>query len=270
MTNHSYEIVEYSADSFAQMLYRKSRDILPGVHEEDRNSRIRYFIRYFSDLSARTILFETDYIDHDFFDDFSAYYISCFLPYQRICSRMHFFDIPFNRDQFRALLTGNQSLLTREALQAHYLGFIVVKPLPVTVIGKTCLKTYPPDGGRRHFPISRRYDAHLFGIPLAVDTLAFQQQDSVVAACASSALWAVFQGTGKLFHHHIPSPVEITRMALTNPQSEERTLPNKGLFPEEIACAIRQVGLEPFPMGVKTSTALKVIFIRISRLEFPF
>ncbi|MGO9122599.1 MAG: hypothetical protein ACLQPD_33910 [Desulfomonilaceae bacterium] len=170
---------------------------------------------------------------------------------------MHFFDAHFTKDQFHAFLAGDQELITPSYLQSHYLGFMVIKPLPVAVIGKTCLRTYPDDGERRHFPISREYEAHLFGIKLTVNTLAFQQQDSVVAACASSALWAVFQGTGTLFHHHIPSPVEITRMALANTQSEARTLPNPGLYPAEIGCVIRSVGLEPFPIEAKDEFNLK-------------
>ncbi|MGO9572076.1 MAG: hypothetical protein ACLP5H_31525 [Desulfomonilaceae bacterium] len=246
-----YEVVAYSETTFTDLLYGDSRKMLAKVGEQERKRRIRYFIRYFRDLSAQTIIREKEYIDHDFFDDFSAYYVSCFRPYGRLCSRLHFFNLPFTSDEFCSLLGGETSPITPDKLQDHYLGFIVVKPLPVAVVGKTCLRTYSDDPVRRHFPISRTYEAHLFGPTLTVDTLAFQQQDSVVAACASSALWAVFQGTGKLFHHRIPSPVEITRLALANPQSEARTLPNKGLYPAEIACAIRGVGLEPFPIEAK-------------------
>ncbi len=70
--------------------------------------------------------------------------------------------------------------LRQKDLQDGYLGFIVVKPLPRTIIGRTCLKTYDSKGGTRHFPIVRRYPVHLFGIPLRVETLAFQEQDQAV------------------------------------------------------------------------------------------
>ena len=36
--------------------------------------------------------------------------------------------------------------MSTETLQKNYLGFIVVKPLPSTVVGRTCLKTYDDDG----------------------------------------------------------------------------------------------------------------------------
>jgi hypothetical protein len=87
----------------------------------------------------------------------------------------------------------------------------------------------------------------LFGLLLKVDTLAFQEQDQVAAACATSALWSVFQGTGILFQHPIPSPVEITNIASAHSPLETRTLPNKnGLNIAQMAHAIKSVGLEPF------------------------
>ena len=33
-----------------------------------------------------------------------------------------------------------------------------------------------------------------------------------MAACATSALWSLFQKTAKIFQHSIPSPVEITKI----------------------------------------------------------
>ena len=48
---------------------------------------------------------------------------------------------------------------------------------------------------------------------LRVKSLSFQEQDHEVAACATSALWSIFHGTGKMFQHPILSPVEITKVA---------------------------------------------------------
>jgi len=74
-------------------------------------------------------------------------------------------------------------------LDSNYLGFMVLKPLPQTIVGRTCFKTYPDDGNRRHFPTLHKYSSNLFGLPLTVNSLAYQEQDKVVAACATSALW---------------------------------------------------------------------------------
>jgi hypothetical protein len=136
------------------------------------------------------------------------------------------------------------------------LALFVVKPLPQTVIGRTCLKTYPPEAARV-YPTTRFYEANLFGIPLRVETLAYQEQDSVAAACATSALWSAFHGTGKLFQHTIPSPIEITKSATQNFLAEMRSLPNKGLTLEQMAHAVKNIGLEPFKIGVSNLEWLK-------------
>ncbi|MBN1900638.1 hypothetical protein JW926_04845 [Candidatus Sumerlaeota bacterium] len=136
--------------------------------------------------------------------------------------------------------------LDNQKIQDSYLGFIIIRPLPGSVIGRTCLRTYPPDGGRRRFPVTRTYHANLFGIKLEIESLAFQEQDQTVAACATSALWSSFQKTGMLFQHAISSPVEITKAANEKFPLASRGLPSHGLTAEQMAAAIRSVGLEPY------------------------
>jgi len=83
-----------------------------------------------------------------------------------------------------------------------------------------------------------------------VTSLAFQEQDQVVAACATSALWSALQATGALFHHPMPSPVEITRAATEHLPTTTRTFPNRGLSMAMMAHGIRNVGLEPYLVNV--------------------
>jgi hypothetical protein len=239
----AFEVYPYSIDKLVELL-SKSSLATPGVVAEKLH-RV-YFEGYFGDLGAGTILIENHYIDKDFLEDYAAYYVRCFHRYRRFCSRLHFFRNNFVAADVEALLEGGTNgQLTQEILQENYLGFVVVKPLPRTIIGRTCLRTYPEDGGRRSYPIVREYEAHPFGIRLGVHSLAFQEQDQVAAACATSALWSAFQGTGKLFQHPIPSPVEITRAATKDFPLETRSLPNHGLTLPQIAHAIQSVGLEP-------------------------
>ena len=132
-------------------------------------------------------------------------------------------------------------------LNAAYIGFVVVKPLPTTIIGRTCLRTY--DGKGRNFPITRDYRASLFGINLKIKSIAFQEQDTVAAACATSALWSAFHCTGEVFHHHIPSPVEITTAAKVGSIELTKVLPSEGLTYPELAQGVKSVGLEPLIIG---------------------
>lgn len=260
-----FEVCEYSIAALEQLIASKSSsspDIISGkLHK-------LYFDGYFSDIKARTIVVENYYIDHDYLEDFAGYYVRCFSPYERTCTRLHFFDTSFTKDIFNKFLKAESEELDCNKLQSAYLGFIVVKPIPQTAIGRTCLKTYESEN-RRHFPITRWYKASLFGLDLKVKTLAFQEQDKAVAACATSALWSVFHGTGMLFQHPILSPVEITKAATEQFPIESRTMPNKGLSAAMMARAIRNVGLEPFLVNVQDEYILKSTLYAYLRGEIP-
>lgn len=213
-----------------------------------------YFKEYFEELGAKTIVVEEDYIDRDYLEDYAAYYDRCFQNYGRRTLRLHFFDLEFDEEVFVTAVTAGEGCAQEKSLQDAYLGFVVVKPLPQSVVGRTCLRTYPNDGGRRHFPCLRTYDVNLFGMQLKVRSLAYQEQDTVVAACATSALWSCLQGTGKLFQHPIPPPVEITNWAAEHmPENlgavSSRAFPNNGLTASQMAYAVRRVGLEPMVIG---------------------
>lgn len=254
----TYAVHPYHIDKLIALLVERSDNrASPFVVKEKLHTE--YFKEYFSStgVNAHTIVVENDYVDRDFLDDFAGYYVRCFQEYRHTCSRLHFFDFDFSEAEFTEAISG-KGVLTDAKLQEGYLGFVVVKPLPQTIIGRTCLKTYSPDAGRRVFPFIRKYDANLFGIPLHVEqTLAFQEQDSVVAACASSALWSAFHATGIMFHHRIPSPVEITNSATKYLPLETRTFPNQGLSALQMSYAIREVGLEPVYFDTKHEATLK-------------
>lgn len=242
-----FEIHAFSHDKLIQLLAENSEASEEVVRKKQHAA---YFEEYFRAIHPESILVEHGYIDRDFLEDYSGFYVRCFRDYASVCTRLHFFSCAVTKATINMLLRGQHSDRFKSTLQKHYLGFIVVKPLPRSIIGRTCLKTYP-DEGRRSFPILRPYSVNLFGLPLEIkETLAFQEQDTVAAACATSALWSTFQGTGRKFQHSIPSPVEITRAALARFPMNERDLPNHGLFSWQMAHAISSVGLEPYPITI--------------------
>ena len=142
------------------------------------NNHTHYFQSYFGHegIAAKTILIESHYIDKYFLDDYAGFYVRCFDHYVRVCSRLHFFKNEFSKTDFSKLLLDENSGFKIENLKKNYLGFIVVKKLPITVIGRTCLDTYKAtEAELRKFPIKRDYKVNLFGIELEVETLAFQE-----------------------------------------------------------------------------------------------
>ncbi|MFZ3072217.1 MAG: hypothetical protein WA162_03125 [Thermodesulfobacteriota bacterium] len=261
-----YEVIQYNIEHLKDLFVKKAGSF---PHVVSNKSHLRFFDEYFKKLNTQTIVVENNYVDRDFLEDFTGYYARCFEDYKRKCVRLHFFNIVFTTEFFDSILSGICEKDADKKLQSAYLGFIVVKPLPQTIIGRTCLKTYPPEG-RRIFPSLRKYEVNLFGINLYLDSLAFQEQDKVVAACATSALWSAFHGTGKFFHHHIPSPVEITKLANTFPEEgNTRSLPSEGLTCAQMAYAIQRISLEPFLINIKDLNIMKTNVYAYLKLGIP-
>src|SRR2546426_772477 len=202
--------------------------------------RARYLCEYLKVIKAQTIVVEHDYTDGAYLDDYAHYYVKSFADYRRRCRRLHFFSRVFSKEELQVRLFGDDPERT---LQGSYLGFIVARPLPQAIIGRTAIATYPDDGGRRHYPVRLDYDANLFGTPLRINSLAFQEQDKVLAACATTALWSAFQKCADLFGTIAPSPAEITRLANTT-ESRSRALPSRGLTLGQMCRATNSVGLE--------------------------
>ncbi len=235
-------VLPYSYEALCELFAEHSSNSLAVVK---RKIQTEYFRGYFEELKAQTIVVETDYVDHDFLEDFAAYYVRCFATYSRYCTRIHFFGKPFDQDRFEGLFHADAEV--QELLRQSYLGFIVVRPVPERIIGRTCLATYSTaPSSERRFPTTRTCEASLFGLALQLPTIAFQEQDRAVSACATSALWSVFQGTGVRFHHRILSPAEITHRANARNPLDGRAFPaSDGLMFIQMADAVRSCELEP-------------------------
>jgi len=206
---------------------------------------------------------EREYTDADFLDDFAEYYIRCYPNYSRRCKRLHFFkETPLAEDVFSRLVRGAATKGEEDAFRESYLGFVVARPLPRAVIGRTVLRTYESDGGRRNYTCTRKYPVNLYGISLSVDSLAFQEQDTVLAACATVALWSCFQKTAKLFDTRTPTPAAITTVA-GQAIHLGRPIPSHGLISFEMCRAIRHYELEPELIDLRDRRFRSVPFISL-------
>ena len=217
------------------------------THEEDH---LNYLEGYLRSLGCRWIVIEDQYVDRDFLDDYANYYVKCFRPYERLCKRLHVFK-DLDTDGFSEYVSTGKGDIEFEDIQQSYLGFCVVKPLPETRIGRTLLATYPDtvkEGtekeGQRSIRCLDVHTPHIGGIQLTVRSLPFQEQDSVTAACATSAIWSALQCTARRFGYYAPTPFEITKSATLHYQ-QSRPFPNTGLNVSQICTAIISTGLEP-------------------------
>lgn len=236
-----YSVTPFSPQSLFEGLSNEHCD----SEQVALQDRAIYIGGYLSDLNAKTIVVENDYTDGDYLEDYVSYYARCYRDYNRRCKRLHFFDINFDELKLKEWITcGDKEAIIE--INRHYLGFVVARPLPLAVIGRTVLKTYPSILSNRHrcYTAVKEYQANLYGIQLSVASLAFQEQDTVLAACATVALWSAFHITSKLFESTSPRPAEITRSA-NGVESSSRAIPSHGLDIRQMAHAIRSLNLEP-------------------------
>ncbi|WAS91906.1 hypothetical protein [Nannocystis punicea] len=214
-------------------------------------AQVRYLESYLtnSEVGARGLLIEEDYVDRHFLHEFVAYYATMLEPPPGHCTRLHVFIQEIGEDTLDHWI---ESLSTkREELQLRiaemYLGFIVVRPLPFAPIGRTLLRPYPHNGlGRCYEPANTGHRVHFLGLDLAIKALPFQQQDQAVGACATTALWVALSRVMKADGHRAVTPKDVTDAA-TRHVVNGRAIPAvAGLSDEQVDSAVRAFGYEPY------------------------
>jgi hypothetical protein len=207
-----------------------------------------YLLSYLStdngdNLNCKTILVEDQYFSESYFHDYINYYVSCYAPILKTCQRVHFFSTPFGDTEFEVAINKHD-----DSIWEAYLGYVVIKPIPKGTIGATVLKHYdnhklPGDGKERDFFAVKDYYINLFGKNLRIDTMIYQEQDSIIGACATAALWFALHQLNRVFNIPVLSPAQITMAAGYRTDSMEPMIPSKGLTMAQVLKAIYSVNL---------------------------
>lgn len=191
------------------------------------SAQARYLRIYLADLGCTAAVVEPVYFDRDYLSEFQAFYSVSTRSYGNRCRRAHYFSGPsVDRAMLHGALAGDED--ASRQLQSHYLGFVVLRPIPTAPIGRTVLRWYPdltPATPRVTTP-SREYHAHVAGLRLTVRGLAWQQQDQGVGACATIALWSMLHSSAFDDYHAIPSTADITRFAHLTASLGARVFPS--------------------------------------------
>lgn len=266
--NSTYRLYEYKSFNDIIRIVKDS-----GIIDEqaETNEHIDYLNDYLECIGTKSFIFEPEYVDRDYMEDYTRYYAKCFQRYSKLCSRIIFFGEKFNQSELeKDIIEGNTEII--KSLQSNFLGFIVLRPLPKTILGKICLKTYPVNEySNRIFPVLRNYKIHFLGIELTIKSLAFQEQDNAIAACATSALWSALQGLGYGWgKNNTSSPSEITQNAKKIISDYSKNFfPNKGLQTSQMAHAIKEEGFEPLLTGFVNISYTKALIRAYMQAHIP-
>ena len=239
----SYRVSEYNKDYVIDFIRLKTG--WTGRDEVSNKPQLKYLFPYLEEdhIDVRSIVFENEYIDRNYLEDDSEYYVRCFNQHPKLCSRIHFFSCELDESNFISLLENEKDM---KSVEDNYIGYIVIRPIPNTFLAKICIKPYKALlSGSEYKLITKPNKVSLFGIQLNVDTISLQEQDKVVAACATSALWVLLNASQHVVDDRLPSPSAITKSATLLDSDGVRTFPNKGLRPEQVAKGLKNFGLEP-------------------------
>jgi len=210
--------------------------------------QLNYLCNYLENSSPepKTIIVEDKYVDRHYLEDYSEYYARCFTAHPRMCTRVHFFSFGFEEDEFLLALSEKEKDFELKLLES-YIGFVVIRPIPHTFLAKVCIKPNNEscnDKGSYKL-VTKKHRVSLFGLTLEVDTAAFLEQDKVVSACATSALWMLYSSSSHRPLGSLPSPSAITKSASSSSDNGVRTFPSTGLTPNQVAKSLQYFGLEP-------------------------
>jgi len=227
----------------------------PFLNPGEAHSQLSHVEQYVRQHGGRGVVVEHHYIDRDFMEEYSVFYSKSLTPYPNSCRRVSFFSLdPADlRREFKRLLKIRDQepfeAASKEFSEKHYLGFSVIKPLDGCPVGRTVLRCSPGKPQRGYtdlFPCACGYTAHLFGIPLIVQGLAFQQQDLGVSACATTALWSALQRARELEESVAATPAQITMRASQFALPFGRAMPSEGLSVEQMCQAAHSLGHAPY------------------------
>jgi hypothetical protein len=232
----SYLVSEFAKGELSNLVKECFGTDFPDIFKK---KQVDYIYRYLNDLQAKSVLLEPEYIDKDYLEDYNHYYVKCFGNNGFMSARLHFFSQVIDHQKMTDyLVTGDLEAV--KSIQDSYLGFVVIKPLSKTFIGRTCLKTYASinEANGRKRCLAREYKVDLFGIPLSVSTVAFQEQDKVVSACATTAIWSSLHAMYWKGVREIRSCSEITTNALNHINGSSNSFPNRELSNKQILRAL--------------------------------
>ncbi|HIJ84323.1 MAG: hypothetical protein HW380_2676 [Magnetococcales bacterium] len=255
-TDKRYQVGNFYPESFINLL---SELVNRPKSEVRKKLQVSYLIRYIQALIKEkphylnqvVMVTENKHEDRDNLMNYAEFdvFTSSDL-YQRHSKRIHFFHGRFLESQLDRIFDGfhDGNVPGTKDLADRYIGSVVIRINQGAFIAKTLLPHLKYLKEDAILPYLRSYKVGLFGILLEVkETIAWQEQDRVVAACASSSLWFTYHALQHdINSHRFPFPAGITLSATRDRKRTSSVFPNQGLTIPEMAQSIRSQGMEPY------------------------
>jgi len=207
---------------------------------------------------CKSIVVEKRYYDRDHARALSAFYSHSFRDVQKECTRLHFFSRRLSAVDLADLQDQPDS----------YLGFCVIRPFPVRKIGRTVLTRLRMQPALEFPTCHGNFKVNIGGSSLTVKGPAFMEQDTMVAACASVALWISTNTLAHRFGLTECSTTEITQRA-NEYLGHSRTMPSEGLTCEQMIHALRSMDYDPLFIEARSQDETKHLIYSYIESEIP-
>lgn len=178
-----------------------------------------------------SVVKEPRYIDADWRSQLARFYNGTFRRYPSVCHRLHFFTEPVPTD-----------LVNLSGFQESYRGYTILRPLPVSPVGRTMIAPPPELADGVRCEDSETID--LFGWPFRITAMPFISQDTQFMRCAHASLWMVLTHA-RMSHglpRHLPAAIHD---AASGGIMVGRQLPNDGPSGYQLFSAMDSLGLSP-------------------------
>jgi len=153
-------------------------------------------------LSCKTAVFEYDYVDKDYQDEYAVFYSKAFKKYSPRAVRLHFFSSELSDADVPQI----------SSFADAYLGFLILRPTDLQRVGRTVLRSNL-NRDQEFIHCQTDFTAHILGHKLTVTGMPFIQQDTQVGACAQASLWMLARYMSRRFGHREFLPSEINQLA---------------------------------------------------------
>lgn len=180
-----------------------------------------------------SVVAELRYIDADWRSQLARFFNGTFRRYPSVCHRLHFFTKTISDDL---------AALDDDDIQEHYRGYTVLRPYPISPVGRTMIAPPPELDAAVRCDSTEQID--LFGHPLTITAMPFISQDTQFMRCAHAAIWMVLTHARHFHGLRRVLPGDIYD-AGRNAQANGRQLPNDGLSPTQLIASLDRLGLSP-------------------------
>lgn len=181
------------------------------------------------ELGVRSVVVEQRYLDADWRSEHGAFHGQLFRRHPSVAHRWHLFTTDVASDI--AVLD-----------PASYRGYVVLRPLPSTPVGRTMVSPPPGLDGALRCEATERVS--LFGHALSVRAMPFLSQDAEYLRCAHATMWMVLR------HAHLAHglPRRLTSEvhdATLGGVIVGRQVPSEGLSVQQMLAGATRLGLSP-------------------------